>query len=56
LIRVALRMLVADAGKFGGLLAGIAFASFLSCFAAAYFAGFMTRSFALVRSSPAMCG
>lgn len=45
-------MLVADAGKFGGLLAGIAFASFLSCFAAAYFAGFMTRSFALVAEQP----
>jgi putative ABC transport system permease protein len=51
-IRVALRMLVADAGKFGGLVAGIAFASFLSCFAAAYFAGFMTRSFALVAEQP----
>lgn len=52
MIRVALRMLVADLGKFGGLVAGIAFASFLSCFAACYFAGFMTRSFALVAEQP----
>lgn len=52
MIRIALRMLVADAGKFGGLVAGIAFASFLSCFAACYFAGFMTRSFALVAERP----
>jgi putative ABC transport system permease protein len=34
------------------LVAGIAFASFLSCFAACYFAGFMTRSFALVAEQP----
>lgn len=52
MIRVALQMLVADLGKFGGLVAGIAFASFLSCFAACYFAGFMTRSFALVAEQP----
>lgn len=52
MIRVALRMLMADAGKFAGLVAGIAFASFLSCFAACYFAGFMTRSFALVAEQP----
>jgi putative ABC transport system permease protein len=45
-------MLVADTGKFGGLVAGIAFASFLSCFAACYFAGFMTRSFALIAEQP----
>ena len=52
MIRVALRMLVGDIGKFAGLVAGIAFASFLSCFAACYFAGFMTRSFALVAEQP----
>lgn len=52
MIRVALRMLVGDIGKFTGLVAGIAFASFLSCFAAAYFAGFMTRSFALIAEQP----
>jgi putative ABC transport system permease protein len=52
MIRIALRMLVADAGKFGGLVVGIAFASFLSSFAASYFAGFMTRSFALVAEQP----
>jgi putative ABC transport system permease protein len=51
-IRIAIRMLVADAGKFGGLVVGIAFAAFLSCFAACYFAGFMTRSFALVAERP----
>lgn len=52
MIRVAFRMLVGDIGKFSGLVAGIALASFLSCFAASYFAGFMTRSFALVAEQP----
>lgn len=48
MIRIAFKMLVGDPGKLGGLLAGIAFSSFLAAFAAGYFAGFMTRSFALV--------
>lgn len=52
MMRVAIRMLVYDTGKFAGLVAGIAFASLLSCFAACYFAGFMTRSFALVAEQP----
>lgn len=52
MIRVAFWMLVGVIGKFAGLVAGIAFASFLSCFAACYFAGFMTRSFALVAEQP----
>lgn len=52
MIRVAVRMLVADAGKFGGLVAGIALATLLASFAASYFAGFMTRSFALVAEQP----
>lgn len=47
-----MQMLVASAGKFAALVVGIAFASFLSCFAACYFAGFMTRSFALVAEQP----
>lgn len=48
MIRIAFKMLVGDVGKFSGLLAGIAFASFLAAFAGCYFTGFMTRSFALV--------
>jgi putative ABC transport system permease protein len=52
MIRIAFKMLVGDVGKFGGLLAGITFASFLAAFAACYFAGFMTRSFALVAEHP----
>jgi len=51
-IRVAFRMLAGSPGKFVALVAGIAFAAFLSCFAASYFAGFMTRSFALVAEQP----
>ena len=45
-------MLVNDLGKFLALVAGLAFASFLSTFAACYFAGFLTRSFALVAEQP----
>ncbi len=48
MIRIAFKMLVGDSGKLGGLLAGIAFSSFLAALAGCYFAGFMTRSFALV--------
>lgn len=46
--RIALKMLLADYAKVTGLLFGIAFTSFLVTFAASYFCGFMTRSFALV--------
>jgi len=45
---VALRMLLGDRLKYGGLLFGITFTSFLVTFAAAYFGGMMTRSFALI--------
>lgn len=50
--RVAIRMLAADRAKFYGLLCGIAFASLLVMFAAAYFSGFMTRGFALISENP----
>jgi putative ABC transport system permease protein len=45
---IALRMLVGDRLKYAGLLFGITFTSFLVSFAASYFGGMMTRSFALV--------
>ncbi len=48
MLRIALQMLVADRAKFGGLLFGIAFTSFLVTFAASYFCGFMTRGFSLI--------
>lgn len=50
--RFAVNMLVLDRGKFFALVAGLAFASFLSTFAACYFSGFLTRSFALVAEQP----
>ncbi len=50
--RIAIRMLAADRAKLYGLLCGIAFASLLVTFAAAYFSGFMTRGFALVSENP----
>lgn len=46
--RVALKMLMGDRAKYAGLLIGIAFTSFLVTFAMSYFAGFMTRGFALI--------
>lgn len=52
MIRIAFKMLIGDVGKFSSLLAGIAFASFLSAFAGCYFTGFLTRSFALVAEHP----
>lgn len=45
---LALKMLVGDRAKYAGLLLGIAFTAFLVTFAASYFAGFMTRGFALI--------
>jgi len=45
---IALKMLRGDRAKYVGLLLGIAFTAFLVTFAASYFAGFMTRGFALV--------
>ncbi len=52
MLRIALQMLVADRAKFGGLLFGIAFTSFLVTFAASYFCGFMTRGFSLISENP----
>ena len=45
---VALKMLMGDQAKYVGLLIGIAFTAFLVTFAVSYFAGFLTRGFALV--------
>jgi putative ABC transport system permease protein len=52
MLRVALTMLTGDRAKYVGLLLGIAFTAFLVTFAASYFAGFMTRGFALVTENP----
>jgi putative ABC transport system permease protein len=53
MIFIALKMLLGDRTKYLGLLFGIAFTSFLVTFAASYFGGMMTRSFALIAESPA---
>jgi len=45
---IALKMLMGDRAKYAGLLLGISFTAFLVTFAASYFAGFMTRGFALI--------
>jgi putative ABC transport system permease protein len=50
---IALKMLRGDRGKYVGLLLGITFTAFLVTFAGAYFAGFMTRGFALISENPA---
>ncbi len=52
MFRVAVKMLFGDRVKYIGLLFGIAFTSFLVTFAGSYFAGFLTRSFALVAENP----
>jgi ABC-type antimicrobial peptide transport system, permease component len=52
MLRIALKMLAGDRGKYAGLLFGIAFTSFLITFAASFFCGFMTRGFALVADVP----
>lgn len=52
MFRVALKMLIGDRVKYAGLLFGIAFMSFLVTFAGSYFAGFMTRGFALIAENP----
>src|SRR5579859_8092 len=52
MFRVGLKMLIGDRVKYAGLLFGIAFTSFLVTFAASYFAGFMTRGFALIAENP----
>lgn len=48
MIYVALRMMLGDRARYIGLIFGITFTSFLVTFAASYFAGFMTRGFALI--------
>jgi putative ABC transport system permease protein len=50
---IAFKMLVGDRAKYAGLLLGIAFTAFLVTFAASYFAGFMTRGFALIAENGA---
>jgi len=50
---IALKMLFGDRVKYIGILLGIAFTSFLVTFALAYFAGFMTRGFALISENSA---
>jgi putative ABC transport system permease protein len=53
MLRIALKMLLSDRGKYAGLLFGITFTSFLVTFAASYFTGFMTRGFAIIAENPA---
>jgi len=48
MLRIALKMIMGDRVKYIGLLLGISFTAFLVTFAASYFAGFMTRGFALI--------
>lgn len=48
MLYIALKMLMGDRPKYIGLLLGIGFTAFLVTFAASYFAGFMTRGFALI--------
>jgi putative ABC transport system permease protein len=45
-------MLIGKRAKYASLLFGIAFTSFLIAFALSYFAGFMTRGFALISENP----
>jgi putative ABC transport system permease protein len=53
MLRIAIKMLQGDRAKYVGLLFGITFTSFLVTFAGSYFAGFMTRGFALIAENPA---
>lgn len=52
MLSIAIKMLLGDRAKFVSLLLGIAFASFLIAFALSYFAGFMSRSYALIEDNP----
>ena len=52
MLSIAIKMLLGDRAKFVSLLLGIAFASFLIAFAISYFAGFMSRSYALIEENP----
>jgi putative ABC transport system permease protein len=53
MLRLGMRMLIADRARYLALLLGIAFTAFLVSFAASYFCGFMTRGFALIAENPA---
>ena len=52
MFRVSIEMLLHDKTKYLGLLIGVSFTAFLVSFAMSYFAGFMTRGFALVSENP----
>jgi putative ABC transport system permease protein len=52
MFRIAVEMLMYDRTKYLGLFIGIGFTAFLVTFAMSYFAGFMTRGFALVSENP----
>lgn len=52
MLSIAIKMLLGDRAKFVSLLLGVAFASFLIAFALSYFAGFMSRSYALIEENP----
>jgi putative ABC transport system permease protein len=51
---IAQKMIMGDRAKYLGLLLGISFTAFLVAFAASYFAGFMTRGFALISENSAV--
>ncbi len=53
MLYLALKILTGDRGKYIGLLLGITFTAFLVTFAGSYFAGFMTRGFALISENAA---
>jgi len=53
MLYLAIKMLVGDRAKYTGVLLGIAFTAFLVTFAVSYFAGFMTRGFALITENRA---
>jgi len=48
MFQIAVKMLMGDKMKYIGLIVGMAFTAFLVTFAISYFAGFMTRGFALI--------
>ncbi|MCF6310267.1 MAG: ABC transporter permease [Sulfurimonas sp.] len=52
MFKVAVEMLMYDRTKYLGVFVGIGFTAFLVTFAMAYFAGFMTRGFALIGENP----
>jgi len=52
MLRIAWTMLAGDRAKYAGLVLGVTFTSFLVMFASSYFAGFMTRGFALISENP----